>query len=76
MDGYTACQKIREFEKSLNREAMPIVALTAHAMQEYRDRCIAAGMNDVITKPVRALVLQELLKRYSARALQQSFRDK
>ena len=65
MDGYEACEKIRDYEKQQQLTAMPIIALTAHAMSEYRERCMQAGMNEVLTKPVRALTLQQTLQRYS-----------
>ncbi|ARN74232.1 hybrid sensor histidine kinase/response regulator [Oceanicoccus sagamiensis] len=65
MDGYEACEKIRQFEQDSQLNAIPIIALTAHAMSEYRERCMQAGMNEVLTKPVRALTLQQTLQRYS-----------
>ena len=49
MDGLTATQRIRE---SLSAEHLPIVAMTANAMQQDRERCLAAGMQDVVTKPI------------------------
>jgi CheY-like chemotaxis protein/HPt (histidine-containing phosphotransfer) domain-containing protein len=48
MDGYEATRQIRAAGLR-----MPIVALTANAMDEDRDRCVAAGMNDVLVKPIR-----------------------
>ncbi len=65
MDGYEACEKIRLYEQENCISAMPIIALTAHAMTEYRERCMQAGMNEVLTKPIRALTLQQTLQRYS-----------
>jgi PAS domain S-box-containing protein len=56
MDGFTATQCIRS--KPEFRE-LPIIALTAHAMKEDRDRCLSAGMNDYLAKP---LDIDELLK--------------
>jgi len=50
MDGLTATQRIREIP---GRETVPIVALTAHAMVEDRERCLTAGMNSCVTKPFR-----------------------
>ena len=44
MDGMQAAAKIREIEKSLHDTPLPIVAVTAHAVGEFRDKCFAAGM--------------------------------
>lgn len=52
MDGYTATKAIRAFSSPLAN--IPIVALTAHAMPEEREKCLSAGMNAYITKPINA----------------------
>ena len=49
MDGYEVVRRIRA---DAVRGTLPVIAMTAHAMAEERDRCIAAGMNDHITKPI------------------------
>jgi signal transduction histidine kinase/CheY-like chemotaxis protein/DNA-binding LacI/PurR family transcriptional regulator len=51
MDGFQATSKIRELEKSKSRRT-PIVAMTAHAMKGDRDRCLKAGMDAYVTKPI------------------------
>lgn len=61
MDGYVATVKIRElggYHKSL-----PIIAMTADAMEGDRERCLDAGMNDYIAKPVKSKTLDHVLRR-------------
>lgn len=57
MDGYQASGAIRAWEAKSDRDPIPIVALTANAMVGDRERCLAAGMSDFLTKPI---VLTEL----------------
>ncbi|KAA3605881.1 MAG: response regulator [Calditrichaeota bacterium] len=52
MDGFDATRKIRENEQLNRLERVPIIALTAHAMAGYREKCIANGMDDYVTKPI------------------------
>jgi two-component system, sensor histidine kinase and response regulator len=60
MDGLEATQAIRHIEKQSGRRT-PIAAMTAHAMQGDRQRCLDAGMDEYIAKPVRAKVLFETI---------------
>ena len=53
LDGIEATLKIREYEEQNELDNIPIVAITANALKEDRDRCFDAGMNDFITKPFR-----------------------
>ncbi|HWV14143.1 MAG TPA: response regulator [Cellvibrio sp.] len=52
MDGFEATRNIRELERSRRVPATPIIALTAHALQEHRDAVYACGMNHYLSKPV------------------------
>jgi len=61
MDGYTATLEIRE---NLGLRT-PIIAMTAHALQGEREKCLGYGMNDYISKPVHELQLRELIVRYT-----------
>jgi CheY-like chemotaxis protein/HPt (histidine-containing phosphotransfer) domain-containing protein len=62
MDGYEAAARIRKSEPADRR--MPIVAMTADAMAADRDRCLAAGMDDHVAKPVDLRQLHEVLQRW------------
>jgi CheY-like chemotaxis protein len=62
MDGLTACREIRRAEAGGRR--IPIVALTASAMTDELDRCLAAGMDGMLTKPLQPQRLREILDRH------------
>jgi len=62
MDGFEATQRIRERERGQRR--LPVVAMTANAMVGDREKCIEAGMDDHIPKPVRMEVLHQTLSRW------------
>jgi two-component system sensor histidine kinase/response regulator len=63
MDGYSAAQKIREQEREKNLPHVPIIAMTANAMQGDRELCLAAGMDDYLAKPVNERDLKAVLER-------------
>ncbi len=67
MDGYEAARRIRSAESATGRR-LPIVALTAHALAGDRERALAAGMDDYLTKPIRREALAEALRRHLGRA--------
>jgi two-component system, sensor histidine kinase and response regulator len=53
MNGFEASQKIREFEQQNSRTPVPIIAFTAHAVENYRAQAFQSGMSDFMTKPMR-----------------------
>ncbi len=63
MDGFQATAAIRDWEASIGLARVPIVAMTAHAMQGDRERCLEAGMDDYLSKPVSLATLDEVLRR-------------
>ena len=64
MDGLTATRAIRQDELAKGRARTPIIALTANASAEDRERCTQAGMDDYLTKPLRTDELQATLKKW------------
>jgi len=60
MDGFEATEKIRDMEKESGRH-VPIIAMTAHAMKGDRERCIEAGMDDYVPKPISSEALQNAI---------------
>jgi CheY-like chemotaxis protein len=62
MDGYTATQKIRELPYPQCN--IPIIALTADAMKEDKERCLAIGMNAFVSKPFRLKEIEFVMKTY------------
>jgi signal transduction histidine kinase/DNA-binding response OmpR family regulator len=65
MDGFEATAAIRELEKGTGNHQI-VIALTAHAMKGDRDRCLAEGMDDYLSKPIRPQELDKLLEKYLA----------
>lgn len=63
MDGYLATAAIRRSEKD-TLSHVPIVAMTANAMVGDRERCLASGMDDYVSKPVRRAELLAVVKKW------------
>ncbi|KZZ46540.1 hypothetical protein A3758_36830 [Oleiphilus sp. HI0118] len=61
MDGYEATRKIREIDAL---KALPIIAMTANAMQGDKEKCLDAGMSDYIAKPITPEVLEQKIRKW------------
>ena len=67
VDGYAACREIRQLEMGSEKERrVPIVALTAHALADYREKSYSAGMDDYLTKPVNPEKLYRIIQRLTS----------
>ena len=66
MDGYETTQAIRRLKSSATRPDVPIIAMTAHAMKGDREKCLDAGMDDYLSKPIRLHELGEAIARWTA----------
>lgn len=63
LDGYEATRIIRSENSSVRNHNIPIIAMTANAMNGDREKCLEAGMNDYVTKPVSMQLLADAIKR-------------
>ncbi len=63
MDGLEATKMIREMEEGTSKR-VPVIAMTAHAIKGYREKCIEAGMDDYITKPLGKKNLQDIVMKW------------
>jgi len=75
MDGFEATRKIRSWqdssdEKLRSKSSIPVIAMTAHAMTGDRDKCLNAGMNDFLSKPVAPYLLAAVIKKWLENTLE------
>ena len=64
MDGFAATTVIRDPDSHVRNHTVPIIAMTANAMQGDREHCLAAGMNDYLAKPVKKNELAAILEKW------------
>ncbi len=64
MDGYEATHRIRDPQSKVHNHDIPIIAMTAHAMQSDRRKCLEAGMNDYLSKPINPQALADMLEKW------------
>jgi len=64
VDGFEATKRIRNPHSAVRNHAIPVVAMTAHAMKGDREKCIEAGMDDYVSKPVKPRELLEVIERH------------
>ena len=64
MDGFEATKAIRQHECEQGLARIPIIALTANAMEGDRDRCLQAGMDDHLSKPFTRALLRDIVERW------------
>ncbi|WP_372971146.1 response regulator [Marinobacter sp.] len=64
VDGFEATRRLRQWEKDHNRSRVPVVALTASAMEKDEERCREAGMDSFVAKPVNIEMLRAVLEQY------------
>ena len=64
MDGFELTQHLRDVEAEERRPHTPVIAVTANALEGEADRCLAAGMDDYLSKPVTIAALEKVLERY------------
>ncbi|NNF99428.1 MAG: response regulator [Desulfobacteraceae bacterium] len=75
MDGITAALAIRDRDSSVRNRRVPIIAMTAHAMAGDKERCLGAGMDAYISKPIHAQVLLDTIQRHLPRGMEDEITD-
>lgn len=65
LDGYETTRRLREWESGVGGDRIPVIALTAHALADHRERCLASGMDDHLGKPVTIKKLTDKLEQWA-----------
>ena len=64
LSGYEATESIRETNSNFNLPSVPIIAMTANAMEGDKEKCLASGMNDYLSKPIKKELIIKMLKKW------------
>jgi CheY-like chemotaxis protein len=64
MDGFDATRAIRSLESAVLNRRVPVIAMTAHALKGDRERCLAVGMDDYVSKPIDPKELAKVTERW------------
>ncbi|MCG8604816.1 response regulator [bacterium] len=64
MDGFEATREIRKIEQETHSARVPILALTAHAIDDYREKCLQNDMDDYVTKPIKKKILLQTIEKW------------
>ncbi len=64
MDGYEATGEIRNPESKVLDHGIPVIAMTAHAMKGDREKCLGAGMDDYLSKPVDPQGISDIIEKW------------
>jgi signal transduction histidine kinase len=65
MDGFETTRRFRQWERSQGANRLPIIAMTAFGMSGDREKCLAAGMDDYLAKPINIALFEDMLDKYS-----------
>jgi CheY-like chemotaxis protein/HPt (histidine-containing phosphotransfer) domain-containing protein len=68
LDGYATCREIRNRRSAIRNHQIPVVALTAAAMESDRQKCFAAGMDGYLAKPLRLQALADAIEQFASNA--------
>jgi signal transduction histidine kinase/CheY-like chemotaxis protein/HPt (histidine-containing phosphotransfer) domain-containing protein len=64
LDGYEATRRLRKLERDQGRKRVPVIAVTAHALPEEREKVLQAGMDDLLTKPIQLATLTQTMAKW------------
>ena len=68
LDGYEATRRLRRTEREREKPRTPVIAVTAHALADEKEKVLQAGMDDFLTKPIQLAALGQTLEKWAARA--------